>query len=170
MVRRVVALYIWAAAAWLLLTWTVTFEQLVTGGLVALAAALALFSFDEVAAPWRLLDPRVLFAVVRLVVVALARIVRANVVLAYRIWAPSRPVRSGMLIVPTSMRTDGGIGGTGLITSLIVDNQITDLDRERQELQYHAVAVPEGDRGQRAMSVNAPVEKLLAPIVRGGKS
>jgi multicomponent Na+:H+ antiporter subunit E len=75
-----------------------------------------------------------------------------------------------MLIVPTSMRTDGGIGGTGLITSLIVDNQITDLDRKRQELQYHAVAVPEGDRGRRAMSVNAPVERLLKPIVRGGKS
>jgi multicomponent Na+:H+ antiporter subunit E len=170
MVRRVVALYIWAAAAWLLLTWTVTFEQLVTGGVVALVVAVGLCAFDEVAAPWRLLDPRVLFAAVRLVLSALARIVTANVELTYRIWAPSRPLRSGMLIVPTAMRTDGGVGGTGLITSLIVDNQITDLDRDRQELQYHAVAVPEGDRGERAKSVNGPVERLLAPIVRGGRT
>ncbi|HEU5007383.1 MAG TPA: Na+/H+ antiporter subunit E [Jatrophihabitantaceae bacterium] len=170
MMRRIAALYVWAAGTWLLLTWTVTFEQLVTGGLVALAVALGLCAFDDVAAPWRLLDPRVLFATVRLVLVSLARIVGANVKLAYRIWAPSRPLRSGMLIVPTSMRTDGGLGGTGLITSLIVDNQITDLDRSRQELQYHAVAVPEGDRGERTKSVNGPVERLLAPIVRRSRS
>ena len=36
--RRVVALFVWAYGAWLLLTWTVTFEQLVFGGLLAAAA------------------------------------------------------------------------------------------------------------------------------------
>ena len=170
MLRRIVALWIWACGVWLLLTWTVTFEQLVTGGLVSLAVALALCPFGEVAAPWRLLDPRVLFAVLRLVFVSLVHIVRANVELVYRIWAPSRPLRSGMFIVPTTMRNDAGLGGTGLITSLIVDNQIIDIDRQRNELQYHAVAVPEGDRAERAKSVNAPVERLLAPIVRGGRT
>ena len=167
--RRVVALFVWAYGAWLLLTWTVTFEQLVFGGLLAAAVALALAPMGEVAAPWRLLDPRILGASVRLVVVALVRIVRANAVLAWRIWSPSRPLRSGMVIVPTELDTEGGLGGLGLITSLIVDNQIVDVDRRNGLLQYHAVAVPEGDREQRAESINKPVERLLAPLVRGGQ-
>jgi multicomponent Na+:H+ antiporter subunit E len=167
--RRVVALFVWAYGVWLLLTWTVTFEQLVFGGLLAVAVAFALAPMGEVAAPWRLLDPRILGASVRLVVVSLIRIVRANAVLAWRIWSPSRPLRSGMVIVPTGLDTEGGLGGVGLVTSLIVDNQIVDVDRRNSLLQYHAVAVPEGDREQRAESINKPVERLLGPLVRGGQ-
>ena len=164
--RRVVALFVWAYGAWLLLTWTVTFEQLVFGGLLAAAVALALAPMGEVAVPWRLLDPRILGAVVRLVAVSLVRIVRANAVLAWRIWSPSRPLRSGMVIVPTELDTEGGLGGLGLITSLIVDNQIVDVDRERGELQFHAIAVPDGDAAAKRAVITAPTERLLEPILR----
>jgi multicomponent Na+:H+ antiporter subunit E len=73
-----------------------------------------------------------------------------------------------MMIVPTQERTDGGLAATGLITSLIVDNQIVDIDRERSELQYHAVAVPHGNRQHPEDDINAPVERLLRPIVEEG--
>ena len=118
------------------------------------------------AAPWRLLDPRILGASVRLVAVSLVRIVRANAVLAWRIWSPSRPLRSGMVIVPTELDTEGGLGGLGLITSLIVDNQIVDVDRERGELQFHAIAVPDGDAAAKRTVITAPTERLLEPILR----
>lgn len=166
MVRRFAALYVWAAGTWLLLTWTVTFEQLVFGGVLAAAVALAMAPLGEVAAPWRLLDPRVLFAAVRLLVVSLGRIVRANVELAWRIWSPSLPLRSGMVVVPTAFDSEGGLGGLGLITSLIVDNQIVDVDRERSELQFHAVTVPEGNAAAKREVISAPTERLLAPILR----
>ncbi|MGH8961694.1 MAG: Na+/H+ antiporter subunit E [Jatrophihabitantaceae bacterium] len=165
MITRVAALFVWAYATWLLLTWTLTFEQLVFGGLLALAVALAMSPFGEVAPPWRLLDPRVLVAVCVLVAVALGKIVRANLGLARRILSPSRPLASGMVVVPTRMRGDAGIGGVGLITSLIVDNQIVDVDREKHELQYHAVDVPEGTQAK-VDAINGPVEQLLAPILR----
>lgn len=165
--RTVLALYVWAYGVWLLLTWTVTFEQLVFGGLLALAVSLALAPLGEVAAPWRLLDPRVLAASGRLLAVSLVRIVHANVGLARRIWAPSRPLRSGMVIVPTSLESDGGLGALGLITSLIVDNQIVDVDRRRGELQFHAVSVPVDDSTQgRREAITAPTERLLRPILR----
>lgn len=168
--RRFSALTVWCAGTWLLLTWTVTAEQLITGALVSVAVALALCPFDGIAAPWRLLDPRIVLAGIRLVLESLARIVRANLELAWRIWAPRRPLNSGMLIVATRMRSDGGLGAVGLITSLIVDNQIIDLDRDRHLLQYHAVSVPEGSRAERAESINAPVERMLAPMVGEGRS
>jgi multicomponent Na+:H+ antiporter subunit E len=63
------------------------------------------------------------------------------------------------------VRTDGGLAAVGLITSLIVDNQITDVDRGHDLLQYHAVSVPEGDREQARDAVNGPVERLLEPLI-----
>jgi multicomponent Na+:H+ antiporter subunit E len=165
MITRVVALFVWAYGVWLLLTWTVTFEQLVTGGLIAAAVAATMWTFGDVARPWALLAPRRAFGTVRLILSAAARIVRANVGLAKRIWAPSRPLASGMVIVPNGLHTEGGVAGVGLITSLIVDNQIVDVDLHRDELQYHAVEVPDGEQAK-IDQINGPVERLLAPIVR----
>lgn len=166
MIVRIVALALWAFLVWILLTWTVPAEQLVTGALIALAVAVALAPLGDVVAPWRLLEPRRLGPGLLLVLLSLARIVRANVKLAVRIWRPSRPLRSGMVVVPTRLRTDGSLGMVGLITSLIVDNQITDLDRDRHVLQYHAVSVPDGTKEEQAESINAPTERLLLRIDR----
>jgi multicomponent Na+:H+ antiporter subunit E len=167
-VRRVAALGVWAYIAWVLLTWTLTAEQQLIGVLVAIAVGLSMAPLGDVAAPWRLLDPRRFVGVLRLITASLRRIVLANIELARRIWAPSRPLSSGMVIVPTQERTDGGLAATGLISSLIVDNQIVDIDRERSELQYHAVAVPHGNRQHPEDDINAPVERLLRPIVEEG--
>jgi multicomponent Na+:H+ antiporter subunit E len=71
-----------------------------------------------------------------------------------------------MVIVPTEERTDGGLAAVGLISSLIVDNQITDIDRGHHLLQYHAVSVPEGDRQDARAAVNGPIERLLEPLIR----
>lgn len=163
---RAVRLAVWAFGVWLLLTWTVTAEQLAFGAGLAIAVGIALCPLGEVIAPWRLLDPRVLAALAGLLVQSLARIVRANVELAGRIWAPSRPLHSGMVIVPTSVRGTARIGATGLITSLVVDNQIVDVDTRRHELQYHAVAVPEGSAKEKAKSINEPTERWLTRLGR----
>lgn len=159
--RRALALALWAFAIWLVLTWTATPEQLIFGGMLALGAGLALAPLGPVVAPWTALRPDRVVAVVELALVAAVKIVRANISLARRIWMPSRPLRSGMLIVPTTARTDGELAATGLISSLIVDNQIVDLDRSEHALQYHAVALPHGDRAE---AINAPIERRVARI------
>ena len=160
--RRVFALAVWAYGVWLLLTWTATAEQLLFGAGLALTVAVSLAALGPVAGPWRLLRPARLAAVARLVGYAAVNIVRANIGLARRIWSPSRPLRSGMLVVPTLARTDGELAATGLITSLIVDNQVVDLDRSEHVLQYHTVAVPTGD--DLAESINAPVERRVTKV------
>jgi len=164
-IGRVANLSLWLFAIWVLLTWSpFTLEQELFGLAFAVVIATALAPFGGVAAPWRLLDPRRLFALVWLVLDTLARIVRANVELAYRIWAPSRPLRSGMVIVPTHARSAGGLTAVGLISSLVVDNQITDVDRRRHRLQYHAVSVPKGGPAARRAAVNGPVERRLESL------
>jgi multicomponent Na+:H+ antiporter subunit E len=120
----------------------------------------------DVAAPWTALEPRRLRALLRLVASGTVRVVRANVVLSRRIWSPRRPLRSGMVVVATRAHTDGELAAVGLISSLIVDNQLVDLDRSADRLQYHAVAVPEGPPERKSESINAPVERLVAPLTR----
>jgi multicomponent Na+:H+ antiporter subunit E len=169
-VARFLALALWAYLVWVILTWTLTLEQLVFGAILALAVAAAMTAIGEVGPPWRVLDPRRLVGAVILLLASLVRIVRANVDLARRIWSPRRPLASGMVVVPTSARSDAMVGFTGLITSLIVDNQVVNVDRKKHLLQYHAITVPEGSGAQKAKEINLPTEQLLTHIDPKGAS
>lgn len=162
--RRALALGLWAYGVWLILTWTATAEQLIFGAVLAALCGVAMAPLGNVVGPWKLLDPRRIVALLRLGGYAAVQIVRANVELARRIWAPSRPLASGMVIVPTLARTDGELAATGVITSLIVDNQIVDLDRSDNALQYHAVEIPMSE--QPAEEINAPVERRIRRVRR----
>jgi multicomponent Na+:H+ antiporter subunit E len=168
MLIRLVGLFCWAFGVWVLLTWTLTAEQLLFGAVVAVAVALALAPLGEVAGPWRLLRPRALAGGLWLLIAAAGRVLVANLRLSRRIWDPRRPLSSGMVITPTRERQDWSLTAVGLISSLIVDNQLVDLDRRAHELQYHAVAVPEGSAEQVRQQVNGPVEDLLKPFHAAG--
>ncbi len=163
---RVIALFCWAFLTWVLLTWTLTVEQMLFGAGIALAVAVALAPLGEVAGPWRLLTPRRLAAAVRLIALSAGRIVTANLRLSRLIWDPRLPLRSGMVVVPTTQRSEGGLTAVGLVTSVVVDNQLVDLDWSRAQLQYHAVEVPPGGPEQVREQINGPVERLLAAFDR----
>ncbi len=169
MSARVLALFCWAYLVWVLLTWTLTLEDQLFGAGFALAVAVALAPLGDVAGPWRLLTPRRLAAAAALLLSAAARIVLANLKLSRLIWHPrlrrrDGPLGSGMVVVPARDTSAGQLAAVGVITSLIVDNQLVDLDRSRAELQYHAVEVPEGTPEQKRQAINGPVEDLLAPF------
>lgn len=161
--QRVSALTAWAFAVWVLLTWTPTVENLLVGLAVAVGCGFIMAPLGPVAGPWSALTPRRLAALVMLAAACAARIVVANLSLTRRILSPSRPLRSGMIIVPSEARSDGELAATGLLTSLVVDNQFVDLDRGRHLLQYHAMAVPQGPARE---SVNGPLERRVIAVAR----
>lgn len=164
--QAAISLFIWGMAAWLLLTWSNQLEQVITGALLSvLMTAILLPLMDGVVRPWALLQPRRAAAVLKLIAVAAIRIVVANARLTRRIWAPSRPLQSGMVVVGTNARTDAELAAIGLISSLIVDNQLVDLNRDRNELQYHALEVPPAG-ADRTEVVTAGTERLVEGVVR----
>jgi multicomponent Na+:H+ antiporter subunit E len=163
-VRRLIALALWCYLVWVLLTWTLTAEQLSFGAAIAVAVAFALAPTGAVAAPWQLLTPRRVVGALRLLAECSARILVANCVLAYRVWHPRRPMTSGFVVTPTRARSDCALAVVGLATSLIVENQIVDVDRERDELLYHAVAVPDDGKQAAYAEINGPVERMLRPF------
>jgi multicomponent Na+:H+ antiporter subunit E len=71
-----------------------------------------------------------------------------------------------MVIAATEAESDGALTAVGLLSSLVVDNQLVDLDRPRRLLQYHAVAVPPGGPDEVREAINGPIERLLAPVIR----
>lgn len=162
--ERVAALSIWCFGIWVLLTWTRTWSQLLFGAGVSIAVGFACSFMGPVLKPWRLLSSVRLLAIVRLSVSALGRIVKANLSLSRRIWSPSLPLRTGMVVVPTKRRSEAEVAATGLLSSLIVDNQIIDVDRRRHELQYHCVWVRSEDPDENYEAVNGPVETHLKRI------
>ena len=166
MIGRRVALGVWAYAAWVLLTWTpFTWQTEAFGLATALVRRLTSSrrsATSRVRGCWptrdawrRSLDSRP---------ARCAESCVANLRLTRLIWTPSLPLRSGMVIVPTDERSDGGLAAVGLISSLIVDNQIVDVDRRLHLLQYHAVRVPDGGRERAREAINGPVERLLEPL------
>jgi multicomponent Na+:H+ antiporter subunit E len=161
---RTLPLALWCYAAWVLLTWTATLEVLVTGVGVAIVVAVALAPLGEVVAPWALLRPRRLWPLVVLTADCGWRILRANVHLARLIWSPGQVLTPGMVIVSTRERSDAGLAAVGILTSLIVDNQIVDVDRANHELLYHCVVVPDGDAAARYDAMNGPVEARLRAV------
>ena len=161
---RLIGLWCWAYLVWALLTWTRTVEQVLFGAFIAAVVAVALAPLGAVAGPWRLLRPRALAGGAWLVAAAAGRSFRANLRLSRRIWDPRRPLASGMVITPTREREGWGLAAVGVISSLIVDNQLVDLDARAHELQYHAVAVPDGGPEQAREQINGPVEDLLEPF------
>jgi multicomponent Na+:H+ antiporter subunit E len=157
----------WAYAVWLLLTWTLTAEQLLFGLGIAVLTGIALAPLVPAAvAPWQLLEPRRLAALLRLLVTCAWSVLRANVALSVRIWRPSRPLRSGMVVVPTECTGDGGLAAVGIITSLVVDNQVVEVDQRRRLMRYHCIEVPDGTPVERREHINGPVERRLRPLLR----
>lgn len=164
--HRIAALTSWTYLVWVLTTWTATVENLLVGLVVAMICAVAIVPLGPVAAPWAMLRPRRFGALMRLTAACTVRIVRANLSLTRRILSPSRPLASGMVISPTDADTDGEIAATGILSSLVVDNQLVDLDRNNHEMQYHAMAVPPGDPRE---AINGPIERRVLAVSHAGR-
>jgi multicomponent Na+:H+ antiporter subunit E len=159
---RVCYLAAWCFAAWLLLTWTMTLEVVLVGAASALGIAIVIAPVGPVAAPWRLLRRPV--RLLSLVATVTWRMAAANIALARRVWRRRLVVPSGIVVVPTRVTTDGELCGVGVLTSLVVDNQVMDVDRRRHQLLYHAVAVPPEDRRERYAAINGPIEAAVVAL------
>jgi multicomponent Na+:H+ antiporter subunit E len=160
--RTWAALSAWCLLIWVLLTWTATVEVLLTGVGVAVACSAALVALGDVPGPWTLLRPSRLVPVMRLAWTLATQVSRANVAMARRVWAPRPPPRTGMVVVPTRARSNGEVATVALLTSLVVDNQVVDVDPSSMTMLYHSIDVPPGQ--DRYDAINGPLERLIRAV------
>lgn len=151
----------WGYAIWLVVTWTGSAGQLVFGAVLAAVVGAILAPLGPAIPVWRVLEPRRLWALLRLAAYVAVSIVRANLSLARRIWSPSLPLRPGMVVIPTEVRGEGRLATVGVLSSLIVDNQLVDVAPERAQMQYHSVWVESEDVESNYRRINARLEALV---------
>lgn len=154
--KTVGALTFWCYLVWLLLTSPSTVESAAIGLVVSLLIAGSLVPLGSVVPPWRAVR------MLRLVPFVAYKILRANLSLARRIWTPSLPLATGVVVVRSRFGDADRVAAVGIVSSLIVDNQIIDLDRSRRELAYHCIAVPPRDR--RYEDIIGPLERRIAAL------
>jgi multicomponent Na+:H+ antiporter subunit E len=161
LVSHAISVFATCYLVWTLLTWTLTLEVLTVGAAVSALITAAMLPLLADSGTIRV-TPRRVARVGALAALVARNIVLANLQLARRIWSPSRPIRTGMVVVPTKVRSDSGLCAVGVITSLIVDNQIVDVDRARHTMLYHAIVVPEPDAAYD--QVNGPIDRRVAAL------
>ena len=154
----------WLMLVWLLLSWMVTPESLAIGAVASFAGALAFVRVSRTPGPWVFLQPRRLLAVTRFAGYLLGRVVVANVRLSRMVVTSGRPSASGMVIVPTRASSDSDLAAVGLLSSLVVDNQLVDLDRSRRELMYHVMEAPPADPDAAVAAINGPIEARIRKV------
>lgn len=158
------AIWCWCYLTWIVITWERAAENLAFGAVAAAVCAVALAPLGPALKPWRLLSPRRVMVVVQVGAHVLVHLVMANISLSRRIWSPRLPLRPGMVVVPTLARSDGELTAVGMLTSLVVDNQIVDLDRKNKELQYHGVWCGSADGTVNRSKINGRLEDLLVRL------
>jgi multicomponent Na+:H+ antiporter subunit E len=160
-----VAISAWCYLVWLLLTAPPTTGSLIVGAVLALGCGPILSPLGPLPAPWSMLRPGRLWAELRLGWLLVRRVIRANGRLLVRVWSPKPPGRTGMVVVPTRTRSDGAAAAVGLLTSLVVDNQLVDLDLRRHQMLYHCIDVPAPER--RYEATVGPIESLVLRVEAG---
>lgn len=164
--HSLVALWSWCFISWALLIPTATVEVGIIGAVVAIGVGLALRPLGgRVAGPWTLLWPPCLARALVLAGDTAVRVVRANLKLATAAWRPGGGRDTGVIAVPTRVRTEGEVLLVGVLTSLIVDNQLVDIDDETHQLWFHAIGLP--DDADRTDAINGPVEDRIFAMTRG---
>ncbi len=73
-----------------------------------------------------------------------------------------------MVVFPTEMKSDGAVTAVALVSSVIVDNQLVDLEPGR--FQYHAVWVDSTDPNDVYEVINGPLERLVKPLDAGSSN
>jgi hypothetical protein len=73
-----------------------------------------------------------------------------------------------MLVFPTSLRAPAAVGAVGIISSLVVDNQLVDL--ETGHLQYHAIWAEPSDPARARRRVMGRLEPLIHELELSGQA
>lgn len=126
---------------WLLLTWSVDYQQVATG--VVMSVLVAAFVGDVFPQqPSRLVNPVRLFWLILYIPYFFYYCLQANLDVAYRVLHPDLPIRPGIIKVRTSLTTD--MAKTFLANSITLTPGTLVVDIDGQDLYVHVINLREG--------------------------
>jgi multicomponent Na+:H+ antiporter subunit E len=146
---------------WLLLTWSVHWQDMLVGVIIALIADLMLGDIYPVNAV-KVLNPIRLFWFIVYGVTFLAYVVRANFDVAYRVLNINMPIRPGIVKVRTRLKTD--MARTFLANSITLTPGTLSVDCVGDHLYVHWINIVSDDPVKETDIIVQHFEKLLERV------
>ena len=146
---------------WLLLTWSLHWQDLLVGVIIALIADLMLGDIYPVNAV-KVLNPVRFFWFVVYGVKFLAYVVRANFDVAYRVLNINMPIRPGIVKVRTKLKTD--MARTFLANSITLTPGTLTVDMIGDKLYVHWINITSEDQKEETEIIVKRFENLLERI------
>lgn len=146
---------------WLLLTWSLDGQDLLTGGVLCAVISLFLIRLGRLTTP-ALLQPRRWFWFVVYVFYFLYYCLRANLDVAYRALHPDLPIRPGIVKVPTTLTSD--VARTFLANSITLTPGTLTIDIQDDHLFIHWINVQGEHPDEQAGLIVKRFETILRRI------
>ncbi len=146
---------------WLLLTWSLKWQEVLVGVIVALIAELVLgdiFPVDAV----KVLSPVRFFWLVVYAIKFLGYVVKANFDVAYRVLNINMPIKPGIVKVRTKLKTD--MARTFLANSITLTPGTLSVDLVDDHLYVHWINISSDDPEKETDIIVGHFEKLLERV------
>lgn len=146
---------------WLVLTWSLQWQEVLVGVVVALIAELLLGDIFPVAAV-KILNPVRLFWMIVYAVVFFAYVIKANFDVAYRVLNIYMPIRPGIVKVRTKLKTD--MARTFLANSITLTPGTLSIDMIDDHIYVHWINIVSEDPTEETRIIVERFENLLERI------
>lgn len=157
-----IAYFIITFAFWLLLTFSLDWEHLVTGVVVCGLTAIV-FGKISISRPRKLFQPQRYFWMVIYAFFLLWECVKANFDVAYRVLHPAMPIRPGIVKARTSLKTD--VARTCLANSITMTPGTLTVDMNADgELYIHWINVKDDSAGHAKQMIVKRFERILKRV------
>ena len=146
---------------WLLLTWTLNWQSLVTGGVISIAVGFV-FGTLFVTNAKKIFQVQRWFWALVYIPIFFWEMAKANFDVAYRVLHPKMPIHPGIVKVKTKIKSEMGI--TFLANSITLTPGTFTVDLKDQILYIHCINVRHTDMARASEDIVARFEKLLIKI------
>jgi len=159
-VRKII-LILFSFAVWVLLTWTLNWQNLIVGGLVSITVGL-LFGNLTVSAPAKVFQLQRWFWFIVYIPVFLWEMAKANLDVAYRVLHPKMPINPGIVKVKTKIQSE--MGRTFLANSITLTPGTFTVDIKDELLYIHWINVKYQDVDEASKEIVGRFENFLLKI------
>jgi len=156
------ALFLLSLAFWLMITFSLTIPNLITGSVASLICTL-FFGHFFVSNVYKLLQPKRYFWFMVYLVVIIWECIKANLDVAYRVLHPAMPIKPGIVKVKTTLRSD--LAKTLLANSITMTPGTIAVDIIGDCLYVHWIYVRSEDPEIYTRMITGAFEKTIKKMI-----
>lgn len=168
-----VSTFILCFAFWLLITWSVNYDELILGALIAVAVSLfsARFLIHEKAF-WLFNPLKFLNMLIYALIIFPVELIKANADVAFRALSPRLPIKPAIVKVPVGLESDYGKAMLANSITLTPGTITVDIEEEvkeaGQETYYyiHCINFEDKDRVSAGNDIKGTMEKWVRRVFK----